>query len=307
MLSRERLLKKTAKFLPFFGHILQERDGLRARVRELLRQNAELTDENERLREMAIRASSQNFAKGLDNGSAKGVFENFGYCYSCNSVTRFVASGNWWREQYLCINCGSIPRERALMYCVERFFPHWRKCVIHESSPVMRGTVLRLKTEAAHYIPTYYYPDVKLGSIYNGYRCEDLESLTFENNSIDLHITQDVVEHVFNPAKVFTEIYRTLKPGGMHIFTVPLVNKHNPTEMCARLLPTGDIHYLREPEYHGNPIDEKGSLVVARWGYDIVDFIYKHTGMMTKIVLLDALELGIRAEYIEVLVSSRTG
>jgi 2-polyprenyl-3-methyl-5-hydroxy-6-metoxy-1,4-benzoquinol methylase len=35
-------------------------------------------------------------------------------------------------------------------------------------------------------------------------------------------ITQDVMEHVFDPHHAFKEIARTLKPGGLHIFTTPI-------------------------------------------------------------------------------------
>ena len=41
--------------------------------------------------------------------------------------------------------------------------------------------------------------------------------------SVDLHVTQDVLKHVFHPEKVFKKIARTLKPDGIHIFSVPIV------------------------------------------------------------------------------------
>ena len=47
-----------------------------------------------------------------------------------------------------------------------------------------------------------------------GVRCENLEELTFPDESIDLHISQDVMEHVFQPKRAFAEIARTLRPGG---------------------------------------------------------------------------------------------
>ena len=37
------------------------------------------------------------------------------------------------------------------------------------------------------------------------------------------------MEHIFDPSKAFSEIARTLKTGGAHIFTVPLINKNKPT------------------------------------------------------------------------------
>ena len=43
-----------------------------------------------------------------------------------------------------------------------------------------------------------------------------------------------IPEHVFNPDKAFFEIARTLKQGGSHIFTVPIINKFNETEKWAK-------------------------------------------------------------------------
>ncbi len=161
------------------------------------------------------------------------VFENLGYCYGCDSPVKFVARGDWWRDQYICEACGSIPRERALMFCIDRFFPSWRDLVIHESSPVDRGASRRLRQEAQHYAATQFVPGAIGGSIVGGVRCEDLEALTFPDDSIDLHITQDVFEHLLDPAAAFREIARTLRPGGGHVFTTPLVNKEKPSEVFS--------------------------------------------------------------------------
>ena len=153
------------------------------------------------------------------------MFINYGYCYGCHQNVRSFLKGDWWRDDYVCGNFGSIPRERALMYCVEKFFPDWCKMVIHESSPNPRGPNSRFKSGAPHYIPTQYFPNRKSGLIYQWFRNENLESLTFKDESIDLHITQDDMEHIFDASKAFQEIARTLKSGGAHIFTTPLVNK----------------------------------------------------------------------------------
>jgi SAM-dependent methyltransferase len=232
------------------------------------------------------------------------MFRNYGYCYSCNSITEFTAKSDWWRDNYVCTLCGSIPRERALMYAIEKFYPDWNQLVIHESSPAPRATSLRLKNEAPKYISSQFFPNRKTGEVFHGYRCEDLENLSFEENSIDLHITQDVLEHILNPAKAFSEIARTLRPGGAHVFTTPLVMKNSATQWCARRREDGTINYLiNPPEYHGNPINNKGSLVTVHWGYDITRYIFEASGLFTQIFYVDSLDLGIRAEYIEVLIS----
>jgi hypothetical protein len=41
----------------------------------------------------------------------------------------------------------------------------------------------------------------------------------------------------------------------------------------VRALPDGTIEHLEPLEYRGNPVDERGSLLTIRYGYDIVDLI----------------------------------
>lgn len=81
------------------------------------------------------------------------------------------------------------------------------------------------------------------------------------------------------------------------------MNKLSPTVCRAELEDDGTITYLKPAEYHGNPIDRNGSLVTVHWGYDICEWIHEASGLFTTILSLDNLELGIRAEYLEVLIS----
>lgn len=150
------------------------------------------------------------------------------------------------------------------------------------------------------------FPSQRNGELIDNVLCENLEDLSFPDDSVDLHITQDVMEHVFNPEKAFKEIGRTLKPGGAHIFTVPLVNKNKKSERCAALNNGGSIEHLKSPpEYHGNPVSNEGSLVTSRWGYDITRHIFNACGLFTEMIYIDALEFGIRADLIEVLITRK--
>jgi SAM-dependent methyltransferase len=192
------------------------------------------------------------------------------------------------------------------MACIERDYPHWRDLSIFELSPSPAGASAKLRKQCTHYVRTHFFPNFPRGARHpSGFRCEDLEALTFPDESFDLIISQDVMEHIFDPAKAFAEIARTLKPGGAHIFSVPLVNKEKPSEVWATKDNKGNIIHLHEPEYHNNPISEKGSLVTMHWGYDISDFILKHSGLHTTVNYIDNLSLGIRAEYIEIMVSRK--
>lgn len=230
------------------------------------------------------------------------VFQSSGHCPTCDSDVEFVAHNTWFRDSFVCTRCGSIPRERALMVAIDSFLPNWREAVVHESSPGHRGASLRLSSECQHYIPSQYYPDHAPGSQVGAVRCENLEALSFADESIDLHITQDVLEHVFHPSRAFREIARTLKPGGMHIFTVPIVNKGKPSRLRARLENNQIIH-LEPEEYHGNPVGDGRALVTVDWGFDICKHIFDSSGLFTHILSIDDLSKGIRAEYIEVLVT----
>lgn len=225
-----------------------------------------------------------------------------GHCTTCNSETEFTAYNSWLRDHFICAKCGSIPRERALMAVIQNYYPNWRNAVIHESSPSLRGASLRLASGCPNYIPTQYYPDHAPGTTVGNMRCENLEAMSFPDQSIDLHITQDVLEHLFKPAQAFKEIERTLKPGGMHIFTVPITRKFNPTQQRARLVGEEIQHFLPE-EYHGNPVGDGRSLVTFDWGYDLCQTIFESSGLFTYINMIDDMSRGIRAEYIDVLVT----
>jgi SAM-dependent methyltransferase len=241
--------------------------------------------------------------RGLALRPPKLVLKSVGHCPTCDNEVTFVARGPWLRDAFICSSCGSIPRERALMLTIDAYFPDWRNYIIHESSPVNRGASKRLSQQCVHYIPSQFFPDREPGSIVDGTRCENLEALSFDDESVDLHITQDVLEHVFHPSKMFSEIARTLKPGGAHIFTVPIVNKYKSSKLRARVNDDGEIIHLEPPVYHGNPVSDEGSLVTVDWGFDICRHIFESSGLFTQLIYIDDLSKGIRAELIEVFIT----
>ncbi|EEM24564.1 Methyltransferase [Bacillus thuringiensis serovar tochigiensis BGSC 4Y1] len=128
--------------------------------------------------------------------------------------------------------------------------------------------------------------------------------MTFQNESFDLFITQDVFEHVMEPKKAFKEIERVLKPGGAHVFTVPWYHTLPKTLQRARINKEG-IEYMEEPIYHGNPIDENGALVTFDWGQDMIEYIYTHANMYTIVYLQKDRSLGLDAEFLHVFISKK--
>lgn len=237
--------------------------------------------------------------------STEYAFRQPGYCTICERDVEFTALYDWFRDHLLCSKCGSVPRERALMEAIKLYYPKYAKLKIHESSPIGRGVSLRLAKECRNYSISHYLPDVPPGEMCKKHnaRSESLEAMTFLPETFDLLITQDVMEHVFDPDAAFREIARILKPGGAHIFTVPIVRKNEPSRRRALLGDDGSITHYFEPEYHGNPVDDQGSLVTMDWGYDIVRHIYEASGMGSHIIYMNDIDRGVQAEYIDVVVS----
>jgi GT2 family glycosyltransferase len=242
-----------------------------------------------------------------DSGGRNVVFRYEGYCPICEKRTSFAATNDWLRDHYLCSECESLPRERALMCVIQKYAPDWRSLRIHESSPEDRGASRKLRQECNHYIATQFDPDFGFGKVHPSgvYQSEDLERQTFADESFDIVVTQDVMEHVFDADAVFREIFRTLAPGGVHIFTTPLVNKHSPTACRAKRMPNGHIEFLAPAEYHGNPMSREGSLVTWHWGFDIVNVVARAGAGIASVINVTNQTMGIEGEYLEVIVQRK--
>jgi hypothetical protein len=227
-----------------------------------------------------------------------------GFCPICNQRTVFRAQYSWFRDHLLCTRCpyGSVPRERALMLVLQRLRPNWRDLVIHESSPTPRGISPVLAADCARYVPTQFYPGVEPGTVHRDHRCENLEAQTFEDETFDLVITQDVLEHVFHPDRVHREIHRTLRPGGVHIHTTPIYANLAHSLCKAELLSSGELRHLAPPEYHGNPVDDSGSLVTFHYGRDLPALIASWAPFAVEVTQFNDREHGICGEFTEVIV-----
>lgn len=230
------------------------------------------------------------------------VMDYTGYCPICNQEVRFVAEETWYRDHLFCTSCKSIPRNRSFFHILKKLYPNYRKLKIHESSP-LDYLAKAMFADCPGYSASQFWPDVPLGGKKWGYECQDLEHLTFRDNSLDLFITMDVMEHILDPAQAFREIARVIMPGGAHIFTVPIYDK---PESLIRALrgSSGEIQYLISPEYHGNPIGG-GALVTREWGHDMPEFIYNASGTPTEVHCIQDRRMGILGEMTDVLVSRK--
>jgi SAM-dependent methyltransferase len=159
--------------------------------------------------------------------------------------------------------------------------PSWRSSRLHEFAP--GGSASRLLA-TGHHSTASHYPD------------EDVQALSFPDASIDVIVSQDVMEHVLDPDRAFAEIARVLRPGGLHVFTVPLY----PWATRMRVAPDGTL--LAPAEYHSDPAaPADGALVVHEWGTDIA----RRCILPTKIVHYNDRRQGLRGEHLDVLVSRK--
>lgn len=85
-------------------------------------------------------------------------------------------------------------------------------------------------------------------------------------------VSCDVYEHVYDLASTFNESYRVLKKDGKLLFTIPFYHSEKYSTIRTEKVGGQTIHY-KEPQYHGNPVSDKGSLVVHDFGWDIVSVI----------------------------------
>jgi SAM-dependent methyltransferase len=229
---------------------------------------------------------------------------NLGWCAACERRTLFVEEGPWLRDDYRCVRCGSIPRYRALLLVLEEVVPGWRGCDLFEGSPYGPASA-RLRRQCPGYVGSHYFVGADAGSTVGGVRCENLEALTFPNGSFDVVVTQDVFEHVLRPELAFAEIARVLRPGGRHVFTVPYYADRSTSLVRVVVRPDGGLEHLEPPEYHGNPIDGSGSLVVREWGRDLHEFVRRHASMSTVTYVFRDRRRGLDGEFLEVFVSSK--
>jgi len=228
-------------------------------------------------------------------------FDNEGYCSVCQGRTTFVAEGEWLRDQYICSRCRSIPRQRALIEVLDQLVPRWPELRIHESSPTMKF----FANQCRGYSYSFFFEDIGPGEYKNGLPCENLEQLTFADRSFDIFITQDVMEHVFDPQRALMEIMRVLDHGGLHIFTTPKHKHLTKSYARARLSGTA-VEHLFEPQYHGSPIGDGRALVTWDYGTDFEDLMRDWTGYLTSTFVIRDRERGIDGEHLEVFVMRKS-
>jgi len=226
------------------------------------------------------------------NNSAAPCWEDRKKCYVCGNTDGFVIEPGISLRDASCPTCGARRRNSDLAKVIVQTYTGDSDLSLDEALPLLRGLTIfeaqaqgpihdRLK-DLPHYIASEFFDAIPLGECDpRGIRSEDLQHLTFANNTFDLVITQDVFEHIREPNSAFCEIWRVLKPGGYHIFTVPY---HEGKKTLRRVeVRNGEDTHLLPLVYHCDPLRQAGALVYTDFGEDIgavIDPIGFHTDVI---------------------------
>ncbi|HVF65744.1 MAG TPA: glycosyltransferase [Casimicrobiaceae bacterium] len=228
-----------------------------------------------------------------------------GRCNVCGRFTRFFRDDpSLDRESLTCEHCRSISRHRAiagglLEAIASRSGPRAASVAALADAidaPAMRiyDTQPPFASDACAYpvpdllrhcpwfdvVVSAYRPDRPPGAtLGEGVVNQDLEALTFADETFDIVMTSDVMEHVRLDDRAHREIARVLKRGGVYLFTVPHVRDRHESRILVDVVdqddPASDVH-LGEPEYHGDPNDAqgRGALVYRIYGAELDDRLH---------------------------------
>jgi len=196
------------------------------------------------------------------------------------------------REGLICTGCGSARRSIILAGGILEFareslgiqLPTFKQFVAEEKFQNLKVAELNSLGALHGYLkisPNLYYSEY--GSKNPNIRSEDLMNLSYGENTFDLVLHSETLEHVPDFQKAWMEIFRVLKPGGVCIFTIPIVSDGRNSRTRARLC-NGSIAHDLPASFHGLAGEEKPDyLVFHEFGEDCLNEI-QGCGFKTRVI-----------------------
>jgi hypothetical protein len=246
-----------------------------------------------------------------------------GFCNVCGRSTLFYFHGTTGRrESLLCAFCRTTSRYRSIARGLLRAIALLSGCEPPESLRALRGirlprvltlydTQIPFRHEACAYplpdlarrcvdidvLVSVLRTDLPLGTpVGPNAMNQDLEKLTFGDETFDVVVTSDVMEHVRLDRLAHQEIRRVLKPGGVYLFTVPHV-RDAPSIEKVRVPVAHDRSrdvVIGEPDYHGDANAPDGRALAYRVYGQELDRLLGDLGFDVEYTRADLPDLGIR-------------
>jgi SAM-dependent methyltransferase len=204
-------------------------------------------------------------------------------CTVCGALSLVAVKGANLRDLTFCVLCRSIGRQRQIAHVVcaalgkalnrpirsLRDLRSLGGLVVYSAEA--RGALHRALRYMPGYVCSEYFgPDRPSGELVDGVVHQDLMALSFGDESVDLVITSDVFEHIAQPYRAHAEVYRVLRKGGRHVFTVPFHQTHFLDEVRATVDADGRTVHRAEPVYHGDPLRTEGALVYTIFSIEML-------------------------------------
>ncbi|MBE9549347.1 MAG: class I SAM-dependent methyltransferase [Proteobacteria bacterium] len=200
---------------------------------------------------------------------------NFTPCYLCSWPLQIKFYNNEMGVR--CAKCGAS----AVSQMLGKEFKRSRVTnhpVVYELSS--RGAFVRfLQRQGCKLTLSEYFDGIPSGELHGEILCQNVEKLSFPDQSFDICTSLEVFEHVENDLAGFREIHRVLKVNGVFIFTAPINLEANTVERTEII--AGKRINTMPPEFHSDSLNGvDGVFCYRNYGLDIVSRL-KRSGFNT--------------------------
>lgn len=160
------------------------------------------------------------------------------YCQICGNKSEFGDFGNPVRRATQCLLCGSLERHRFL-YIVYQvlFLGEKRKINLLHMAPEKGLYDILIKRKNIAYFAADIDPE-----FYPLVRCqkEDFTGMSYGNETFDVILSNQVMEHIEDEKKFLAEMMRVLKDDGIAIINLPYNPKAEKTYEDANIKNSSD-------------------------------------------------------------------
>lgn len=207
-----------------------------------------------------------------------------GWCLACGRPSAFLVdmlsggrrtADGWvpnYRERLECAGCRLNNRQRVIAALMrQRLDGRAEPADVYLMEAVTPVYQWAAQTFSAHRVrgSEYLTPTAPSGTVIDGIRHEDVQAMSFADESLDLIVSNDVFEHVPDPWQGLRECARVLRRGGELLMSIPFDPGAQDSRARAVLRADG-VEHLAPPLFHGNPVSADGSLVFTDFGWDVI-------------------------------------